>query len=347
MTREEVKVSIIMPCFNGETFVSDIIGDIKRQTYENWELIVVGNGPYQEKQREIVRQFVESDSRISYHSLNLPGVSRARNFGISKANGDWLAFVDVDDRVPQNWLQNCLTHADNNIDMVVGGICSKNMRTFQVIRSDIHLPCPEVKSMDETVYLPLFLSNLASVYSPCSKLYNARFLRDSNINFREDFSMCEDCIFALELALKCKSMCLIPQTGYEYCQREGGSAIRSYHVCFEEAAELRRNLMRSVLERSGLEPNVVESRMANLFASDSLDVLLNEFRGTGGFSRKVQVSRRLFADKRLFKAWKISQPKLTNLPLLAFRVFHAIHAPLLSVVILGALFGLKRMLRRY
>ena len=328
-------------------FVSDIIGDIKRQTYGNWELIIVGNGPGQEKQRAIVKEFAESDNRISYYSLSSPGVSHARNFGIDKAEGDWLAFVDVDDNVPSDWLQKYLDHVDSKIDMIVGGICFKDVGTSKIDRSDIKLTSEEVKSNNAAIYLPLFLNNMSAVYSVWSKLYRLEFLREAKVRFEESFSMCEDGIFALELALKCKSICLIPQTGYEYCQRNGASAIRRYHACFSAAAERRRCLMDAVLKRSGLATAIIKQRMAMLYASDSLDALLNEFRtgAPSGLSRKVVVAKKLFADENLANAWKLFRPSFSNLPLFAYYLFYKLHIPLFCVMTIRSGFWVKQLVQ--
>ena len=346
--REDIKVSIIIPCFHGEAFVADIIGDVQSQTYGNWELIVVGNGTCQEKQREIIQKFAEIDNRIYYYSLDLPGVGRARNFGISKATGDWLAFVDVDDKLHADWLKGCVRHADPDIDMIVGGISFREVRMSKVVRSDIKLPSDEIKSSDATVFLPLYLSNLSAAYSPCSKLYRVAFLHESNVNFDETFSMCEDGIFGLELALKCKTMCLIPHVGYEYCQRNNSSAIRRYHGSFKEAAERRRYLMGAVLKKSALDERIVKKYNASLYVSDSLDVFLNEFRegSSSGIMKKVAIVKKLFEDPRLHNSWKLARPTFSNPPLVVYYIFHVLNAPFLCVITFAALWGLKRLLRR-
>ena len=241
--------TIIVPCFRNEDSIADILADIKSQTCPNWELIVVGNGPSQEAQKEIVKSFASCDDRITYLSIDEAGVSRARNLGIEKASGEWIAFVDADDRIPPHWLSGYLLHASRQPDMIVGGISYRDMRTSSVRREDLKIEADGLYYQKETEFLPVFLSNMAVTYSPCTKLYNAHFLKSSGVRFREDISVYEDGIFNLELALVCKSMCFVRQTGYEYCLHPASSAIGRYHKCMAVAVDIRRRLIEEVFDR--------------------------------------------------------------------------------------------------
>ena len=297
--------TIIVPCFRNEDSIADILADIKSQTCPNWELIVVGNGPSQEVQKEIVKSFAACDDRITYLSIDEAGVSRARNLGIEKASGEWIAFVDADDRIPPHWLSGYLLHASRQPDMIVGGISYRDMRTSSVRREDLKIESDGLYCQKETEFLPVFLSNMAVTYSPCTKLYNTHFLKSSGVRFREDISVYEDGIFNLELALVCKSMCFVRQTGYEYCLHPSTSAIGRYHACMKEAVDARRKLIESVMRRGGLKQNDIERRMSVQLEADMLDVFLNLYRpgSSTKFSSKVKLVRDIFANEDIARAW--------------------------------------------
>lgn len=334
--------TIVVPCFRNEDSIANILADIKSQTCPNWELIVVGNGPSQEVQKEIVKSFAACDDRITYLSIDEAGVSRARNLGIEKASGEWIAFVDADDRIPPHWLSGYLLHASRQPDMIVGGISYRDMRTSSVRREDLKIEADGLYCQKETEFLPVFLSNMAVTYSPCTKLYNTHFLKSSGARFREDISVYEDGIFNLELALVCKSMCFVKQTGYEYCLHPGTSAIGRYHKCMAVAVDIRRRLIEDLLRRGGSGSAAIDKAIASQLESDMLDILLNEYR-TGSVSRfkdKLKFVRELFADRRLVSAWKKSSPSLDNMPLVALRIFHALRSPLLCVLAFDALLKL-------
>lgn len=97
MKSENDLVSIIVPVYNSEKFIKDTIKTVKEQTYENWELILV-NDCSTDNSKEIIEEYEQKDKRI--HLINLEknsGAAIARNTGIEKANGKYVAFLDADD----------------------------------------------------------------------------------------------------------------------------------------------------------------------------------------------------------------------------------------------------------
>ena len=89
-------VSIIMPCYNRATKILGAIQSILNQTYLNWEIIIVDDGST-DNTRLVVNHFLD-DIRIHYVKLDKNyGVSKARNEGIKRSKGDFIAFLDSDD----------------------------------------------------------------------------------------------------------------------------------------------------------------------------------------------------------------------------------------------------------
>ncbi|GAE35809.1 putative N-acetylgalactosaminyl-diphosphoundecaprenol glucuronosyltransferase [Halalkalibacter akibai JCM 9157] len=90
-------VSIVTPVFNAERFVTETIESVLSQTYSNWELILVDDCS-SDRSKEIIQSFQEKDQRIKYVCLETNmGAAVARNTGINKAIGKYLAFLDSDD----------------------------------------------------------------------------------------------------------------------------------------------------------------------------------------------------------------------------------------------------------
>jgi hypothetical protein len=112
-------VSIIIPLHNKEPFVAETILSVLAQSLLDWELIVVENGST-DKGPEIVRQF--SDGRIRLVASPKCGPGAARNVGILEAKGEWLSFLDADDLLQPNHLENLLRCAANEdrADLVAG-----------------------------------------------------------------------------------------------------------------------------------------------------------------------------------------------------------------------------------
>ncbi len=98
--------SIILPTFNREDVIIRSISSVIKQTYENWELIIIDNMS-QDKTNEIVAKF--DDNRIKYFKYSNNGIiAKSRNYGISKSKGEFIAFIDSDDWWKKDKLKNCL-----------------------------------------------------------------------------------------------------------------------------------------------------------------------------------------------------------------------------------------------
>lgn len=112
-------VSIIMPAYKAEKTISDSIESVLAQTYQNFELIVIDDcSP--DNTRDIVNQFATSDNRVKLISkLNNEGVSAARNTGLDHAVGDYVAFLDSDDKWKEDKLERQLDIFNKNMDIDV------------------------------------------------------------------------------------------------------------------------------------------------------------------------------------------------------------------------------------
>lgn len=91
-------VSIVVPSYNSEAFISNTIASVINQSYQNWELMIIDDCST-DNSASIIKKFVERDSRIKYLKTDRPSGSPAlpRNIGIEKSKGSYIAFLDSDD----------------------------------------------------------------------------------------------------------------------------------------------------------------------------------------------------------------------------------------------------------
>lgn len=93
---EKPLVSVIIPTFNSEKYISDTIISVQNQTYQNWEMLLVDDCSTDETQT-IITTFL-TDKRIQFYPLETnSGTGVARNFGVSKTAGKYISFLDADD----------------------------------------------------------------------------------------------------------------------------------------------------------------------------------------------------------------------------------------------------------
>ena len=103
------KVSVIIPVYNAEKYLVRTINFVLAQTYKNFELLLVDDGS-KDKSADICKQFAASDERVKYIHKDNGGVSSARNVGIEKATGEYIAFMDDDDGMRPDYLE---VHVNN------------------------------------------------------------------------------------------------------------------------------------------------------------------------------------------------------------------------------------------
>lgn len=100
-------VSIITPLYNGERYVSETIESVLAQTYENWEMIIINDGS-KDNSENVVKKYCEKDSRITLFSQLNGGSASARNNGLRRAKGRYIALLDSDDTWEPTFLESQL-----------------------------------------------------------------------------------------------------------------------------------------------------------------------------------------------------------------------------------------------
>lgn len=139
---ERPLVSVIIPAYNAELFIEETLKSVLAQTYKNIEVIVVDDGS-QDRTAEIVNKFIEIDQRVKLFTQVNSGVAVARNTGIAKAQGEFIAPIDADDIwYPDNIAKQveCMLASPANVGVVyswsvyidetgslTGGFCAGNI----------------------------------------------------------------------------------------------------------------------------------------------------------------------------------------------------------------------------
>lgn len=112
-------ISIIVPAYNAEAFLSPCIRSILDQSFQNLELIVVDDGST-DGTADICRRFKETDPRLKYIYKSNGGVIQALKLGVENACGEWIAFCDHDDTLPTDALESLYLWTSPNTDLIAG-----------------------------------------------------------------------------------------------------------------------------------------------------------------------------------------------------------------------------------
>lgn len=104
-------VSVIIPCYNGEEFLAEAIESVLQQTYQNFELIAVDDGSV-----DNTSAIIKDRERVSYIYQENRGVAEARNTGLYRSNGDYIVFLDQDDRLLPHAIKVGVDILDEHLD---------------------------------------------------------------------------------------------------------------------------------------------------------------------------------------------------------------------------------------
>ena len=184
-------VSIITPCYNGEKYISETIESVVRQTYQLWEMIIVDDGST-DSSSEIVQKYESMDSRIHLVHQKNAGSAAARNNGIRRAEGQYIALLDADDIWLPSFLEKQIQYMKNRKAVCV--FCSYdhiNENSEDILHTTVAkriITTRDMKVMNQ-------IGCLTGLYD-CSK-HGKIYLREELKSLRDDYAYWYD-IVALE-----------------------------------------------------------------------------------------------------------------------------------------------------
>lgn len=112
-------VSVIIPCYNQGIYLSDALDSILKQSFENWECIIVDDGSV-DNTKNIAIQYCKRDQRFIYIYKENAGLSAARNTGVNNSQGEYILPLDSDDKIAPQYIELALQafRSDDNIKIV-------------------------------------------------------------------------------------------------------------------------------------------------------------------------------------------------------------------------------------
>lgn len=119
------KVSVIIPCFNQAPYLKEAVLSVIRQSYQNWEIIIVNDGST-DNSEDIAKECAATDSRIVYIAQPNHGVSTARNTGIKASKGKYILPLDGDDTIETDYLARAVEYLEAHPECVCF-YCRANM----------------------------------------------------------------------------------------------------------------------------------------------------------------------------------------------------------------------------
>ena len=201
-----MKISVIIPVYNSSTYLRKCLDSVVNQTLKDIEIIVINDGSTDDS-KNIIEEYSCKYKNIIFIDQENKGIGKTRNIGIKKATGEYITFVDSDDYIKENMLEEYYKYAKkHNFDLVIGSYIKK-INNKEIIFENNKFKTGNVKTTPQILYL--------IEYGPWAKLYKREMIINNNIYFDEKRKY-EDMPFVSKALLKSKLIGQITEPYYYY-----------------------------------------------------------------------------------------------------------------------------------
>lgn len=208
---DNILISIIVPIYNAGKYLQELLDSISYQTVDNYELILINDGSKDDSEK-ICLEYQKINSRVKYFKKRNTGVSDTRNYGIDKAVGKYVCFVDADDILNENYLRD-LFEAISSGKYGLSCCCYKEFKGQVVNENDCSSLIKNKEYIGNERYQLIY-----SKYR--GYLWNKMFIRDiinnNNIKFDKNIVMSEDMLFIFEYLKYIDGVICINNENYNY-----------------------------------------------------------------------------------------------------------------------------------
>lgn len=216
------EISIILPVYNKQRYILNILQDIKEQIFKEFECIIIDDGSTDDSGK-ICDEFAKKDSRFKIIHIKNQGVSHARNTGLKQSTGRYITFIDADDRIEPNYLKSLYAAAnESQADIVIASY--KKWWEEREEHVKVELPYSGMWKLEDL--LPDFaeIQKKTGIYGFCwGKLLKAKIL--SGIWFNDNYILAEDFEYYLRIYPKISTIYFENKCNYYYLQQADNSSM--------------------------------------------------------------------------------------------------------------------------
>lgn len=298
--------SLIIPVYNVEKYLEQCLESIFKQTYTNYEVIVVNDGST-DNSLTICERYAKTHTNLILINQDNKGLSGARNVGMAKATGHYIWFVDSDDYLLKNSLEIAHQHVSAAPVDVLGFSNYHFIEETQTLREN-NLN-PETKILTN---IDVIQQDFRFEIAPWIYIYNHTFLKKNHIQFREDIKIHEDEFYLLEVLSKLDTIKFISNRLYVYRIRPN-SLMRSDRVAdklyaFSQQVYTIQHLKNSYLVDSYWEPKLMH--VMNMFYTLYLNL------------KDKPLKQRYLKDYQSIKNIRLNIQKNDSFALITYKLAH-------------------------
>lgn len=202
-------VSVIVPVFNVEFYLHRCVDSIISQSYSDLEIILIDDGST-DNSGQICDEYAFKDPRIVVIHKENGGLSSARNAGLERASGDYLAFIDSDDWVDIDFISLLVSKMSHRIGIAVCGLYRDYINKSVSVCSNIDSCMPACKVLESGITSQEYFGNYF-----CNKMFSKGLFE--NITFPEG-ALYEDIALFYKVLLRADSVAIVGRSLYHYFQ---------------------------------------------------------------------------------------------------------------------------------
>jgi len=214
------KISIIIPVYNAEKYLSATLDSVINQTFHDIEMVCINDGSTDES-LQILRDYQRRDKRVKIVTQKNSGGSAARNAGIKHATGEYIMFLDADDMYAKNIVAHAYSRAvKTGVDILLYNFARfVGKPTPLAVKSKI-TPGQDLEFFTKDSYTDRFFNDFATI--TWNKFIKKSVLVNNKIFFDIDLSHNHDVDFSIRLMLAAKSYSWLDEVGYYYRTTDTG-----------------------------------------------------------------------------------------------------------------------------
>lgn len=227
-------ISIIIPVFNAEKYLSHCLDCIQNQSYHNFEVICINDGSIDNSER-ILLDYSKEDSRFIVISITNQGVSNARNIGINYAKGEYIMFIDADDWIEKETLALCINEIDDADILMFPYISEhKSGSRKRVLFKEKTLFTEEqsrilarrlIGPIEQELCNPATLDSYSTIWG---KLYSRRIIGTSKFVDLKEIGRAEDTLFNIEVYKRAQQIKYTNEIWYHYRKSNNSQATNKH-----------------------------------------------------------------------------------------------------------------------
>lgn len=306
----EIKFSVIIPCYNCESFLIDCLDSIFQNELSNdifFEVILINDGST-DNSLDIMKEYQNKKNNITIHDQANHGVSTARNKGISLAKGQYICFIDADDWIEKDYFESLKSCLNNLPDIIEFG--------YFTDKNDESIPSKNNRNLGNREKIEAFLvttSQQEGFWFCYTRAFRREFLINNNLQFNKSVKLGEDGLFILESFNLAKKIVNIRKHLYHI--RINNQSVTQIKFKPNLLNQIENQFaIRKNIHLSNIDKKLINKDLANYYVNHSLMLLLNNAANNpekSFFKKEISLIRdsKIYKDLFSYYNYDWSSPK--------------------------------------